>query len=97
MINIIVDLMHRNISKCFLENQRLYFIRRSEYSILRGNNRDENTFLEFTHQKDIIRKFFQMLEEKHAILFDGLVKRLEKVLSRFDHVFWIILGKFWLV
>lgn len=82
MINIVVDLMQKNIEKCLLENQRQFFSRRSEYSMLRNNNRDANAFLEFTGQKDTIRQFFQMLENKHATLFDDLVERLSGEASR---------------
>lgn len=79
-----VDLLAQGLDKCFEEHQKLYFSRRSEYSMLSGSGTQENALLEFTPQKEAVKFFFQTLEEKHSLFFDALVERLEAELSRWE-------------
>jgi hypothetical protein len=82
IIQIIIDIIKQNIETCISENQKLFFGKRGEYSMVINKNRRENTFLEFIREKNIIKRFFGFLEEKHIVLFDTLVERLSIVLSR---------------
>lgn len=75
-------MIKNSVGSCLSENQKLFFNKRGEYSMVANKSRRENVFLEFIQEKGVIKHFFSFLEEKHSVLFDSLVDQVKIIVSR---------------